>query len=121
MTYMPNTPGWTDDGIPKWREFVFRGAYAFDEVEVITGKGWASQQDYSRDVADFPLVAYVDCEFRFDSPVILIGCVAMVGCRLYDPPRFLVSVPPIETFVADCYYGRDVARAAKFGFTPSGD
>lgn len=119
MTYMPHTPGWVgDNDMPKWRRFVYREGYSFTSVEVIQGEGWASQDDYFRDVAGKPFVAYVDCEFRFPDPQIQPGCVAMVGCRLHEPPRFLPSVPPIETFIDDCYCGRDVARSIKYGATP---
>ena len=117
MTYIPNTLGWVGD-MPKWRRFVYREAYAFTSVEVIEGQGWASQDDYFRKVAGKGFVAYVDCEFRFDEPEILAGCVLMAGCRSYGPPRLLPSVPPIEAFITDHYIGRDPARAAKYGRMP---
>lgn len=117
MTYMPNTLGWADD-IPKWREFVYRGVYAFQTVKVFEGVGWASQDDYFRDVAEHPLAAYVDCEFRFAEPQIQPGCVAMIGCRLYEPPHLLPAIPPVETFIDGCYYGRDIVRAIKYGRKP---
>lgn len=102
----------------RWREFLSE-AYPFEVVEIVSGKGWASQEDYLRDVAGKPLVAYVDCEFRFDEPRIQPGCVLMAGCRLYDSPRFLPNETRLEVFITDCYFGRDLIRGPKYGFTPS--